>query len=193
MGLAEKWSNLFSSELIKMYGFTLSSPHTLVIESTKLGSLDAFLHKHVGQSISIAGLIDATHSLARALHYLQEKNVIHGRIRCASINVIRYEVPNMLLVRLGDPGFQKTYTKNEYALYTLYICQIFSQMVLILPNNYSLPWIPFEYHNCMEQAKYDFKAEVWAYSTTIWEIFSRGRSPTFKEVWVFFFQFGDKV
>lgn len=55
-------------------------------------------------------------------------------------------------------------------------------MLLISHYNYSLPWIPFEYHNCMEQAKYDFKAEVWAYSTTIWEIFSRGRTPIFKEV-----------
>lgn len=125
MGLAEKWSQLLSSELIKMYGFTLSSPHTLVIESTKLGSLDGFLHKPVGQSISIAGLIDATHSLARALHYLQEKNFIHGRIRCASIYVIRYEVPNMLLVRLGDSGFQNTYTKNEYALHTVHLSNIF--------------------------------------------------------------------
>lgn len=115
MCLAEKWSNLFSSELIKMFGFTLSPPHTLVIESTKLGSLDVFLHRPVGQSISIVGLIDATYSLARALHYLQENNVIHGRIRCASLYVIRYEVPNMLLVRLGDSGFQKTYTTNEYA------------------------------------------------------------------------------
>lgn len=113
MTLAEKWSNLSSSELIKMYGFTLSSPHTLVIESTKLGSLDDFLQKPVGQSISIVGLIDAAYSLARALHYLQENNIIHGRLRCSSLFVIRYEVPNMLLVRLGDPGFQKTYTKNE--------------------------------------------------------------------------------
>lgn len=113
MGLAEKWSNLFSAELIKMYGLTLSAPHTLVIESTKLGSLDEFLQRPIGQSISMVGLIDAAYSLARALHYLQENNIIHGRIRCASVYVIRYEVPNMLLVRLGDPGFQKTYTQNE--------------------------------------------------------------------------------
>lgn len=113
MRLAEKWSNLFSPELIKMYGFTLSSPYTLVIESTKLGSLDDFLQKPVGQSISVVGLIDAAYSLARALHYLHENNIIHGRIRCASLFVVRYEAPNMLLIRLGDPGFQKSYSKNE--------------------------------------------------------------------------------
>lgn len=47
---------------------------------------------------------------------------------------------------------------------------------------FSLPWIPFEYHNKMEDAKRDFKAEVWAYATTMWEIFSRGKSPTLQEV-----------
>lgn len=114
MRLAEKWSGLFSPELIKMYGFTLSAPHTLVIESTKLGSLDQFLQRQPNHSVSVVSLIDASFSLARALHYLQENNIIHGRIRCASLQVIRYEAPNMLLVRLGDPGFQRTYSRNEY-------------------------------------------------------------------------------
>lgn len=113
MRLAEKWSGLFSPELIKMYGFTLSAPHTLVIESTKLGSLDEFLQKQTPHSVSVVALIDAAYSLARALHYLQENNIIHGRVRCASLQVIRFEAPNLLLVRLGDPGFQKTYSKNE--------------------------------------------------------------------------------
>lgn len=96
-----------------MYGFTLSTPYTLVIESTKLGSLDEFLQKPFGQSISIVGLIDVAYSLARALHYLLENNIVHGRIRCSSLFVIRYKAPDMLLVRLGDPGFQKAYTENE--------------------------------------------------------------------------------
>lgn len=78
-------------------------------------------------------------------------------------------------------------------LYLHYTYMYVSEMVIIVLNNYSLPWIPFEYHNCMEQAKYDFKAEVWAYSTTIWEIFSRGRSPTFKEVCEHFFLFAHTI
>lgn len=28
----------------------------------------------------------------------------------------------------------------------------------------------------------DFKADMWAYATTLWEIFSYGRSPIFDEV-----------
>lgn len=34
----------------------------------------------------------------------------------------------------------------------------------------------------MELSKLDFKAEIWAYATTVWEIFSHGRAPTLKEV-----------
>lgn len=114
MRLAEKWSNLFSPELIKMYGFTLSAPNIcVVIESIKLGPLDEFLRADTKHNVSVVSLIDAAYSLARALHYLQEKNIVHGRIRAASLHVIRYEAPNLLLVRLGDPGFQKTYSKNE--------------------------------------------------------------------------------
>lgn len=110
--MGQKWSSLDSPELIKMYGFTLF-PHTLVIESTKLGPLDEFLQKQPEHAVSIVSLIDTAYSLARALHYLQENNITHGRIRCSSLQVIRFEPPNMLLARLGDPGFQKSYSNNE--------------------------------------------------------------------------------
>lgn len=54
-------------------------------------------------------------------------------------------------------------------------------MISIISNDFSLPWIPFEYHNYREKAKTDFKAEMWACSTTLWEIFSQGRAPTLRE------------
>lgn len=46
---------------------------------------------------------------------------------------------------------------------------------------FSLPWIPFEYHLNMIGATKDFTAEIWAYATTLWEIFSNGRRPTLSE------------
>lgn len=113
MRLAHKWSSLVSPELIKMYGFTLSSPHTLVIESTKLGPLDEFLQKQPKHTVSIVSLIDTAYSLARALHYLQENGITHGRIRCSSLQVIRFEPPNLLTARLGDIGLKKPYSNNE--------------------------------------------------------------------------------
>lgn len=46
-------------------------------------------------------------------------------------------------------------------------------------NNFffSVPWIPQEYHGNLEYAKKDLKAEIYAYATTIWEIFSLGKKP----------------
>ena len=42
---------------------------------------------------------------------------------------------------------------------------------------FSIPWIPIEYATDVEKAKFDFKADVWAFSTTLWEIFSYGKKP----------------
>lgn len=97
-----------------MYGFTLTSPYTLVLESTHMGSLDQFLHHH--PPIKPVKLIEVSYTLARALHYLQENNIIHGRIRCNSLFVVRNDEQNFI-VRLGDPGFQKSYTNDEYVLF----------------------------------------------------------------------------
>lgn len=47
---------------------------------------------------------------------------------------------------------------------------------------YSIPWIPVEYISQLAQAKEDYKAEIWAFSTTLWEIFSHGIKPTVKDV-----------
>lgn len=102
-----------------MYGFTLTSPYTLVMESTRLGSLDDFLQRQ-HPPISAEKLIETSLTLARALHYLQENNIIHGRIRCASLYVVRHDEQNFI-VRLGDPGFRKSYTNDEYVMFFLYI------------------------------------------------------------------------
>lgn len=72
--MAATWSKLFAPELVKMYGFTLSSPLTFVIESIQMGPLDHFL-RTVGD-VSTVCMIDATYSLARALHYLVRINAL---------------------------------------------------------------------------------------------------------------------
>lgn len=111
--LAENWSRLNSPELIKLFGFTITSPHIYVIESIRQGPLNEFLRTHEKTEVKPVCLIDAAYTLARALHYLQEQNIVHGRIRCHSLFVVRYEHPEYLLVRLGEPGFQKTYSSFE--------------------------------------------------------------------------------
>lgn len=109
--LAHKWATLSSSEIIKLYGITIHQPISMVMESTKFGPLDEFLRAH--PNISKVCLIDAAYSIARALHYLQENGIIHGKIRCSTVHVVKFISPNLLEVKLGDPGFQKKLTAHE--------------------------------------------------------------------------------
>ena len=78
---------------------------------------------------------------------------MHSKIRCSSLYVVRYEPRDHLVVRLGDPGFPNVYTKAD------------------------LPWIPVEYYTNFNKVRNDIKADIWAFATTIWEIFSHGKTP----------------
>lgn len=115
MQLSSEWSQLNSPALIKMYGFSTTSPYLYVIESIKLGPLNEFLRSEKSSMANVC-LLDAAYTLARALHYLQEQNIVHGMIRCKSLYVVHFKSPNQLVVRLGYPGFQKSYTNAEYVL-----------------------------------------------------------------------------
>lgn len=64
------WSTLFAPELIKMYGFNSTDPPFYAIESIQMGPLDMFLLNKSPGAVSTVCLIDASYSLARALHYL---------------------------------------------------------------------------------------------------------------------------
>ena len=41
----------------------------------------------------------------------------------------------------------------------------------------SLHWVPVEYFDQLQAVAYSSAADVWAYGTTLWEIFSYGRTP----------------
>lgn len=71
--------------------------------------------------------------------------------------------------------------KNQLKLLRLFLFKHFNDMISWLYCGFSLPWIPFEYHQNMVGATKDFTAEIWAYATTLWEIFSHGRRPTLRE------------
>lgn len=92
------------------------------------------------------------HALVRAVVYLRGNNFVHGYIRCSALQVVKFQSPKTLVVKLADPGFNRHYKEEDK------------------------PWIPFEYHDNLEGSKADPYAELWAFATTVWEIFSRGRA-----------------
>lgn len=110
--LTHVWSQLNAREIIKLYGVSLYNPTAMVLESTKYGPFDDFLRKRSSE-IETVMLIDAAYSLAKALHYLQENNIIHSKIRCSSLHVHKFIPSSTLVVKLGDPGFEAEYTTEE--------------------------------------------------------------------------------
>jgi Protein tyrosine and serine/threonine kinase len=39
-----------------------------------------------------------------------------------------------------------------------------------------VPWIPIEDYSDLNKCRSNLKGDIWAYATTLWEIFSRGAS-----------------
>lgn len=86
------------------------------------------------------------------------------------------------MVRLGDP-FSKinSITTDEYVpdvLYCIVTCYFFTERVYAV---FSSPWNPLK-KNKKKDCKIDIKDDVFAYATTLWEIFSRGSIPIVKKV-----------
>lgn len=112
MRLADKWCLLSHFNLIKMFGFSISNPYTIVTEFLRWGPLDIFLRRNYNL-VSTNALIDVAYSLAKVLNYLQEKNIIHGNIKCSAIQLMKVDAPDYLMIRLNYPSLNESYTNEE--------------------------------------------------------------------------------
>ncbi|XP_063698836.1 tyrosine-protein kinase hopscotch isoform X2 [Culicoides brevitarsis] len=152
MDLADLWANIDSQDILRLYGVTLQSNNRCLILESYQCDMKRFLRdkKQRQQRVPTINLIDATQCLAKAVLYLQDSGIVHGRIRCCNVFVKSYDKNSSLIVKLGDPGLPRLYDISD------------------------MPWIPVEHYQNLEKAKTDVKTDVWAFATTIWEIFSHG-------------------
>lgn len=72
MKLANTWSKIYSPQFIKLYGLTLSTPYTMIMEHSKFGQLNDFL-MHLRDKVLLECLLDVVHGLVRAIVYLVSK------------------------------------------------------------------------------------------------------------------------
>lgn len=67
--------------------------------------------------------------------------------------MITFSPKHEFVVKLADPGLSIDYNVND------------------------VPWIPLEDYGNLNDSRNNPKADIWAYATTLWQIFSRGTSP----------------
>lgn len=149
--LANKWACVQSSSIVRLYGITLNSPTAMVLEYLPYGPFDDFLRTKE-KTITILHLKKVAASLTRALWDLSEAGIVHGYIRCRRLLVASAD-SERIVVKLSGPSLHQ-YTSED------------------------VHWMPVEFMSDMSLAKRSVAGDIWAFATTIWEIFSFGQKPT---------------
>nr|XP_022913814.1 tyrosine-protein kinase hopscotch [Onthophagus taurus] len=146
---AGQWSLVQSSSIVRLFGVTVSGYLSMILEYIKYGPLDEYLRQNKNK-LKEVDLIEASSALANALWHLEDIGIVHGKIRCKKLLVCNHD-SREFKVKLGLPSIKTSYEKEE------------------------LHWIPIECYGKEDLAKTSPAADVWAYGTTLWEIFSYGQ------------------
>ncbi|XP_012873866.1 PREDICTED: tyrosine-protein kinase JAK2 [Dipodomys ordii] len=156
---ASMMSQLSHKHLVLNYGVCVCGEENILVqEFVKFGSLDTYLKKNKS-SINILWKLGVAKQLAWAMHFLEEKNIIHGNVCAKNILLIREEdrkTGNPPFIKLSDPGISITVLPKD-----------------ILQER--IPWVPPE---CIENPKnLNLATDKWSFGTTLWEICSGGDKP----------------
>lgn len=121
--------------------------NSLIQEYFPYGQLDKFLAKNSNVTESARRSIAC--QLAQALLFLQDKQIIHGKLRCHNIFVKNF---NPISIKITDPLGTFDLEKDRAFLPP----ECFGQIVV---------------------KEYNSGIDVWALGTTLWQIYSHGAKP----------------
>uniref|UniRef100_A0AAV2IXI7 Tyrosine-protein kinase n=1 Tax=Knipowitschia caucasica TaxID=637954 RepID=A0AAV2IXI7_KNICA len=156
---ASMMSQLSHKHLLLIYGVCVCGDENMMVqEYGKFGSLDIYLKKNKS-SVNITWKLEVAKQLAWAMHYLENKSLIHGNVCAKNVLLIREDdrkTGSFPFIKLSDPGISLTVLAKE---------------VLVE----RIPWVPPE---CIENPQnLSLATDKWAFGTTIWEICSGGDKP----------------
>ncbi|KAL4617367.1 tyrosine-protein kinase JAK2-like [Arapaima gigas] len=156
---ASMMSQLSHKHLLLTYGVCVCGEENIMVqEYVRFGSLDTYLKKNKN-AVNITWKLEVAKQLAWAMHFLEDKNLVHGNVCAKNILLIREEdrkTGNPPFIKLSDPGISITVLPKE-----------------ILVER--IPWVPPE---CIEDPKnLSLATDKWAFGTTLWEICSGGDKP----------------
>uniref|UniRef100_A0A8C0GJZ9 Tyrosine-protein kinase n=1 Tax=Chelonoidis abingdonii TaxID=106734 RepID=A0A8C0GJZ9_CHEAB len=156
---ASMMSQLSYKHLVLNYGVCVCGEENILVqEYVRFGSLDTYLKKSKN-SINILWKLEVAKQLALAMHFLEDKSLVHGNVCAKNILLIREEdrkSGNLPFIKLSDPGISMTVLPKDILLERI-------------------PWVPPE---CIENPKQlSLATDKWSFGTTLWEICSGGDKP----------------
>ncbi|OXB62783.1 hypothetical protein ASZ78_017079 [Callipepla squamata] len=168
--------DLIFEESLGQGTFTKIFKDILVQEYVKFGSLDTYLKKNKNV-INILWKLEVAKQLALAMHFLEDKGLVHGNVCAKNILLIREEdrkSGNLPFIKLSDPGISITVLPRDkfsgfipgLDMFSLHDCTVLLERI---------PWVPPE---CIENPKQlSLATDKWSFGTTLWEICSGGDKP----------------
>ncbi|XP_067886795.1 tyrosine-protein kinase JAK2-like [Heterodontus francisci] len=156
---ASMMSQLSYKHLVLNYGVCVCGEENVMVqEYVKFGSLDTYLKRNKN-NVNILWKLEVAKQLAWAMHFLEDRNLVHGNVCAKNVLMIREEdrkTGNPPFIKLADPGVG----------------------MIVLPKDVlveRIPWVPPE---CIEDVKnLSLATDKWSFGATLWEICSGGDKP----------------
>ncbi|CAL8281448.1 unnamed protein product [Gadus morhua 'NCC'] len=156
---ASLMSQISHKYLLLNYGVCVCREENMMVqEYSKLGSLDTYLMTKKA-CVNIPWKLEVAKQLAWVLHFLENKNLIHGNVCAKNVLLIREgdcKMGSLPFIKLSDPGISITVLPRDVLMERI-------------------PWVPPE---CIENARnLSQAADKWSFGTTLWEICNQGEKP----------------